>query len=133
MTLSRRSFFTGLAAAIAAPAVVKAESLMPVKVWQPSWRIVSVDWRLDDAGLQSVEQVIAGSPQPIIEKVSRFKTFEDALEIAKTYALDFAKREGVAHQLVERDDCTIRVGGRALKAAEAKRARKNANRLRTRR
>lgn len=40
MTLSRRSFFAGLAAAIAAPAVVKAESLMPVKVWRPDvWRV----------------------------------------------------------------------------------------------
>lgn len=43
MTLSRRSFFTGLAAAIAAPAVVKAESLMPVKVWRPDvWRVYGV-------------------------------------------------------------------------------------------
>lgn len=31
MNLSRRKFFAGLAAAIAAPAIVKASSLMPIK------------------------------------------------------------------------------------------------------
>lgn len=36
--LSRRGFFAGLAAAIAAPAVVKASNIMPMKVWQRETR-----------------------------------------------------------------------------------------------
>jgi hypothetical protein len=40
VVLPRRNFLKGLAALIAAPAVVKAEILMPIKVWRPplEWR-----------------------------------------------------------------------------------------------
>jgi hypothetical protein len=33
MTLSRRSLITGLASLVAAPAIVRVSSLMPVKAW----------------------------------------------------------------------------------------------------
>ena len=33
MTLSRRSLITGLVSFVAAPAIVRASSLMPVKAW----------------------------------------------------------------------------------------------------
>lgn len=33
MTLSRRSFFTGLSALIVVPAVIRVADLMPIKVW----------------------------------------------------------------------------------------------------
>lgn len=36
MTTSRRSFITGLVSLVAAPAIVRAGSLMPVKVMSPS-------------------------------------------------------------------------------------------------
>jgi hypothetical protein len=35
--LPRRSFLTGLVGLIAAPAVVKAEALMPIAVWKPNF------------------------------------------------------------------------------------------------
>lgn len=35
MNLSRRGFLSGLAAALAAPAVIRVAELMPVKVWRP--------------------------------------------------------------------------------------------------
>lgn len=43
MTLSRRSFFTGLATLITAPAIVRAESLMklaPTEIIKPSLRFI---------------------------------------------------------------------------------------------
>ena len=44
MLLARRSFLTGLASALAAPAIVKAASLMPVKALKPD------TWSLRDYG-----------------------------------------------------------------------------------
>jgi hypothetical protein len=39
LILPRRTFLTGLLGLIAAPAVVKAEALMPIVVWKPTfWR-----------------------------------------------------------------------------------------------
>jgi hypothetical protein len=35
MLLSRRGLITGLASLVAAPAIVRASSLMPVKAWAP--------------------------------------------------------------------------------------------------
>jgi hypothetical protein len=35
VVLPRRSFLTGLVGLIAAPAVIRAEALMPIKVWTP--------------------------------------------------------------------------------------------------
>jgi hypothetical protein len=47
VVLPRRSFLTGLTGLIAAPAVVRASALMPIKVWTPPrelWRIPSSQW-----------------------------------------------------------------------------------------
>jgi hypothetical protein len=45
MILPHRRFLTGLASLITAPAIVRADSLMPVKVWtpqhDPSWSVPS--------------------------------------------------------------------------------------------
>jgi hypothetical protein len=40
LILSRRGFLAGLSSLLAAPAVVRAEALMPIKVWRPPliWR-----------------------------------------------------------------------------------------------
>lgn len=38
LILPRRSFLIGLATLIAAPAVVRADALMPIRVWKPTWR-----------------------------------------------------------------------------------------------
>jgi hypothetical protein len=40
LILSRRGFLAGLGSLLAAPAVVRAEALMPIKVWRPPliWR-----------------------------------------------------------------------------------------------
>ena len=54
VVLPRRRFLTGLASLITAPAIVRAESLMPIKVWTPPrelWRIppwqwTEAEWRL---------------------------------------------------------------------------------------
>jgi hypothetical protein len=35
LILPRRRFLTGLVSLLAAPAVVRADSLMPIKVWRP--------------------------------------------------------------------------------------------------
>jgi hypothetical protein len=37
LVFPRRSFLTGLVSLIAAPAVVRAEALMPIVVWRPSF------------------------------------------------------------------------------------------------
>jgi hypothetical protein len=38
LILSRRGFLAGLSSLLAAPAVVRAEALMPIKVWRPPLR-----------------------------------------------------------------------------------------------
>ena len=40
----RRSFLTSLASLIAAPAVVRAAALMPVKVWEPTFFLKRAVW-----------------------------------------------------------------------------------------
>ena len=49
LVLPRRAFLKGLVALIAAPAIVKAESLMPISVWRPRLearrtRVFCQDW-----------------------------------------------------------------------------------------
>ena len=44
LILPRRRFLTGLASLIAAPAVVKAEALMPIKVWEPTFFLKRAVW-----------------------------------------------------------------------------------------
>lgn len=47
MNLSRRGLLTGLTAFLAAPAIVRAGSLMPVKAWNEPMAIVGyTDWGL---------------------------------------------------------------------------------------
>jgi hypothetical protein len=78
--LPRRRFLTGLASLIAAPAVVRAEALMPIKVWTPPrdslWGIPSFavlssedpsqwtesDWRIAkaEAALPPFHRTMAG-------------------------------------------------------------------------
>jgi hypothetical protein len=41
--IARRSFITGLMSLVAAPAIVRAGSLMPVKVVEPKW-MIDPDW-----------------------------------------------------------------------------------------
>jgi hypothetical protein len=51
LILPRRRFLTGLASLIAAPAIVRAEALMPIKVWTPPrelWRIPPSEWTESD-------------------------------------------------------------------------------------
>ena len=79
MILPRRRFLTGLAGLIAAPAVVRAEALMPIKVWAPRnslWGIPSFavlgsegpsewsesDWRIAkaEAALPPYHRTMAG-------------------------------------------------------------------------
>ena len=43
LILPRRSFLIGLAGLIAAPAVVRAEALMPIRVWRPSFHRARID------------------------------------------------------------------------------------------
>ena len=53
MLLTRRGLITGLASFLAAPAIVRASSLMPVKAWEPLYgrspSIVWIDEVYDDA------------------------------------------------------------------------------------
>jgi hypothetical protein len=41
VVLPRRTFLTGLVSLIAAPAVVRAEALMPIAVWRPTFGFIS--------------------------------------------------------------------------------------------
>jgi hypothetical protein len=43
LILPRRRFLAGLASLIAAPAFVRAESLMPIRVWRPSFHRARID------------------------------------------------------------------------------------------
>lgn len=44
MILPRRSILTGLASLVAAPAIVRAENLMPVKALRPSFTVTLGEW-----------------------------------------------------------------------------------------
>jgi hypothetical protein len=51
VVLPRRSFLTGLTGLIAAPAVIRASALMPIKVWTPPrdlWAIPPSQWTESD-------------------------------------------------------------------------------------
>lgn len=50
MNLSRRSLITGLASFVAAPAIVRAASIMPVKAWEPLYP--SVYFTLNDGTMK---------------------------------------------------------------------------------
>ena len=57
LILPRRAFLTGLASLLAAPAVVRAEALMPIKVWRP--RLI---WRDGLIASNGVELAVADFP-----------------------------------------------------------------------
>jgi hypothetical protein len=57
LILSRRGFLAGLSSLLAAPAVVRAEALMPIKVWRPP-----LIWRDGLIAANGVELAIADFP-----------------------------------------------------------------------
>ena len=57
LILSRRGFLAGLSSLLAAPAVVRAEALMPIKVWRPPLR-----WRDGYIVLNGAELKISEFP-----------------------------------------------------------------------
>jgi hypothetical protein len=74
MILPRRSFLIGLASLITAPAVVRAEALMPICVWRPTFDLrgghhnapLLIHCRKDD--LIGVDLASLGLPAPIDDK-----------------------------------------------------------------
>ena len=57
LILPRRGFLIGLASLLAAPAVVRAEALMPIKVWRPP-----LIWRDGLIACNGVELAVADFP-----------------------------------------------------------------------
>jgi hypothetical protein len=57
LNMSRRGFLAGLGSLLAAPAVVRAESLMPIKVWRPP-----LIWRDGLIACNGVELAVADFP-----------------------------------------------------------------------
>jgi hypothetical protein len=57
LILSRRGFLAGLSSLLAAPAVVRAEALMPIKVWRPP-----LIWRDGMIACNGVELAVADFP-----------------------------------------------------------------------
>ena len=63
MTITRRGLITGLATLLAAPAIVRAGSLMPVKAWADPLAVIGyTDWGLGHmaVNLPCGERVYAG-------------------------------------------------------------------------
>lgn len=58
MTLARRSFLTGLSAIIAAPAIVRASSLMPVKALKSGWDYERYVWTDTSLGYAITREAI---------------------------------------------------------------------------
>jgi hypothetical protein len=88
---SRRSFITGLVALVAAPAIVRAGSLMPVKVMEPDW----IRKQVPIATLNGVP-IYADATFPASEEAALFET-------GKTYTLlPFGRRAFVSRELVDR-------------------------------
>lgn len=60
--LPRRKFITGLASLIAAPAIVRASSLMPVKLFKPSMNVMNVmtNYNLNDDVIITQVDVLYG-------------------------------------------------------------------------
>ncbi len=63
LTLSRRGFLAGLSSLLAAPAVVRAEALMPIKVWRPPliWRDGMIACNgVERAGFENLNSRLSG-------------------------------------------------------------------------
>jgi hypothetical protein len=64
MLISRRGLITGLAGFLAAPAIVRASSLMPVTVWAeplvvgPEMTATEVIWRQQEWARQLAERIV---------------------------------------------------------------------------
>lgn len=75
--MNRRGFFFGLGAALAAPAIVKATSLMPIKVWVPTpdpWMLNDISISVDGAfGDDVVSNGVKMTTNP-------FKTIQAAID-----------------------------------------------------
>lgn len=105
--LSRRGFFAGLAAAIAAPAVVKAASIMPVKVWKRETWVVygdsptmkSLADMMDLDGLARRYAETLAMPNDLLN-VLEFDRAEDAFAFADTQNLSDMFNFGQAGRLV---------------------------------
>ena len=124
MTLSRRSFFTGLAAAVAAPAVVRASSIMPVK--PIPWRVVTTDWagsigRYDgfpfivspEAAADYIKHQPAEVVRALIDKhlvLREFATREEAENVARLATMREADRHGQGTSFFDEVQRTITVG-----------------------
>ena len=72
LVFPRRSFLTGLVSLIAAPAVVRAEALMPIVVWRPTFHHARVDGTThlhlvacEKSDLLGVDLASLGLPPPI--------------------------------------------------------------------
>ena len=72
IVLPRRGFLTGLVSLIAAPAVVRAEALMPIVVWRPTFHHARVDGSpalhllaCEKSDLLGVDLASLGLPPPI--------------------------------------------------------------------
>lgn len=66
MTLSRRGLITGLVSLVAAPAIVRVASLMPVKVMEPTWQTFHLDigWGVMPVRWISYEEALERWPDP---------------------------------------------------------------------
>jgi hypothetical protein len=80
--LPRRGFLKGLVGLIAAPAVVKAESLMPIVVWRPTFHHARVDGITDlhllaceKSDLLGVDLASLGLPPPIPWMESKYEYY----------------------------------------------------------
>ena len=65
VVVPRRGFLKGLVGVIAAPAVVRAEALMPIKVWTPPrelWAVPPSEWT--DAEWDAASRAIHNKPFP---------------------------------------------------------------------
>lgn len=129
--LSRRAFFGGLAAALAAPAVVRASSIMPVK--PIPWRVVTTEaspiegalgewhgfpWvgydaaldRAFNVGAEAMRRQLIDPPVVMREVVREFATREEAETAARTAAISEAAFYGVGARFFDDAGRTITVG-----------------------
>jgi hypothetical protein len=107
MITSRRSFLRGLVAAIAAPAIVRAEILMPVKsLWVP-WGEIDVtdalrpDLVRQDAGLMAEVEAYARAHKLQIANAAGDITFETTLYREDEYVSDLWVRRATVKLLTD--------------------------------
>jgi hypothetical protein len=84
MIIKRRSFLTGLASALAAPAIVRASSLMPVRGIIVPWRVPLV------GGTTLYVEMIGNDSNDGLSPLSAFRTLQRAYECVGDLNLDGA-------------------------------------------